>query len=497
MHKHKHLMREYEKEIGAPFADSLTGLFNHGFFQIILDREVKRSDRHGGSFTLALIDLDSFADYNRLHGSVEGDRILKEIAGLIMKNIRQIDLAARYSGDVIAIILPKSEIQSALKAVERIRKAVNKLPDGTPTVSVGLSSYPKDSTESENLIKKAQEALLQAKIRGKNKTCFFEKKTESAVEDSPRVLVVDDDPINVELLEYLLHPLKYEVLKALNGKEALSIANKVDLDLILLDIRMAGMDGYEVCRRLRGSEDTRLIPIVMVTVLDDIEAKIKGIEAGVDDFLTKPPNKMELLARTKSLIKLKRSNNSLASIENVLYSIANAIEAKDVYTQGHVERVSNLAVTLGQRIGLLSNDIEALRFGGILHDLGKIVVPRDILNKAGPLDHKEWKIMKTHPRVSADICAPLKKNLGAALEAIRYHHEKLDGSGYPDGLKGENIPAVARALTVVDIYDALVSDRPYRKAIPKEKAFEILRGEASEGKLDKEIVEHLINTLER
>ena len=494
---HKHLKREYQTETGAPFTDSLTDLFNHGFFQIVLDREVKRCDRYGESLTLALIDIDSFADYNRRHGSVEGDRVLKEIASLIVKNIRQIDLAARYSGDVLAIILPKSEIKSALIALERIRKAVNTLPEGTPTVSVGLASCPKNATRSENLITKAEEALLKAKIRGKNRICFFEKKTDSATDDSPRVLVVDDDPVNVELLEDMLLPLKYEVLKAFKGEEALSIAKKVDLDLILLDIMMSGMDGYEVCRRLRGNEDTRLIPIVMVTVLDDIKAKIKGIEAGADDFLTKPPNKMELLARTKSLIKLKRSNNSLASIENVLFSIANAVEAKDAYTQGHVERVSNLAVTLGQRLGLLAREIEALRFGGILHDLGKIVVPSDILNKSGTLDPAERKIIENHPLVSANICAPLKKNLGAALEAIRYHHEYLDGSGYPDGLKGKNIPAVARILTVVDTYDAPVTDRPYRKAIPREKAFEILRGEVRKGKLDKQVVEQLIDTIER
>ena len=314
---HKHLMREYETEIGAPFTDSLTGLFNHGFFQIILDREVKRSERHGGSFTLAFIDLDSFADYNRRCGSVEGDRVLKEIASLIMKNIRQIDLAARYSGDVLAIILPKSEIKSALIALERIRKAVNTLPEGTPTVSVGLASCPKNATRSENLITKAEEALLKAKIRGKNRICFFEKKTDSATDDSPRVLVVDDDPVNVELLEDMLLPLKYEVLKAFKGEEALSIARKVDLDLILLDIMMSGMDGYEVCRRLRGSEDTRLIPVVMVTALDDTEAKVKGIEAGADDFITKPPNKIELLTRIKSLLKVKSLNNSLTSIENI------------------------------------------------------------------------------------------------------------------------------------------------------------------------------------
>ena len=494
---HKHLKKEYQTETGAPFTDSLTGLFNHGFFQVVLDREIMRSDRYGEPLTLGLIDIDFFAEYNRRHGSVEGDRVLKRIARIIMKNIRQIDLAARYSGDVLAIILPKSEIKTTLVALERIRKAVNKLPKGTPTVSMGLASCPKDATESEILITKAEAALLQAKIRGKNRTCFFEEKTESVTDGLPRVLVVDDDPVNVELLEDMLHPLKYEVLKAFKGEEALSIAKKVDLDLILLDIMMSGMDGYEVCRRLRGSDDTRLIPVVMVTVLDDIDAKIKGIEAGADDFLSKPPNKMELLARTKSLIKLKRSNNSLASIENVLFSIANAVEAKDTYTQGHVERVSNLAVTLGKKLGLTKSDVVALRFGGVLHDLGKIVVPREILNKPGPLNPEERKIMETHPGVGANICAPLKKNLGAALEAIRYHHERLDGSGYPDGLKGDNIPAVARILAVVDCYDALLTDRPYRKAVPRKEALEILLVRAKEGKLDKEIIDRLIDTIKR
>jgi putative two-component system response regulator len=159
--------------------------------------------------------------------------------------------------------------------------------------------------------------------------------------------------------------------------------------------------------------------------------------------------------------------------------------------------VSNLAVTLGQKIGLSKSEVEALKFGGVLHDLGKIVVPRDILNKPGPLDPEERKIIETHPGVSANICAPLKKNLGAALEAIRYHHERLDGSGYPKGLKGKSIPAVARVLAVVDVYDALLTDRPYRKAVPRKEALEILRGEAKEGKLDKEVIDRLIDTLKR
>jgi putative two-component system response regulator len=200
---------------------------------------------------------------------------------------------------------------------------------------------------------------------------------------------------------------------------------------------------------------------------------------------------MELLARTESLITLKKLNNNLASIENVLFSLANTVEAKDSYTQGHVERVSHLAVGVGKKMSLTKRELEALRFGGALHDIGKIAVPSEILNKPGPLDPEEWEIMKTHPDLGCKICLPLKKNLGSALDVIRYHHEKLDGSGYPDGLKGEEIPNVARVMAIVDIYDALITDRPYRKGMTKDKALRILREEAQEGKLDKEILEKL------
>jgi putative two-component system response regulator len=482
----------YKKETGAPFIDSLTGLFNHGFFQITLEREIKRSERHGEPFSLAMIDIDSFALYNKRHGSVEGDRILREIAGLTLENTREADLAARYTSDVFAVMLIQSNTEQSFLAAERIRQAVEKLPDKTPTVSIGLASYPGDAKNGETMIKRAQEALLQAKVRGKNRACFLEKQTQPGVDAPPNVLVVDDEPRNIKLLDALLRPLNYEVLKASSGEEALSIVNKFDLDLILLDIMMPGMDGYEVCRRLKRSETTRLIPVIMVTALDDGESKVKAIEAGADDFLTKPPNKTELLARTRSLIKLKRLNSNLASIENVLFSLANTVEAKDTYTQGHVERVSNMAVSVGKKMGMRERELEALRFGGALHDIGKIAVPGRILNKPGPLDPDEWDIMKSHPDEGCKICLPLMKNLGPALEVIRHHHEKLDGSGYPDGLKGDDISLAARVMGVADIYDALVTDRPYRKGMTKEKAFSILREEVEEGKLDKKVVETLI-----
>ena len=294
----------------------------------------------------------------------------------------------------------------------------------------------------------------------------------------------------------MLIPLEYQVVKASSGEDALSVVEKIDVDLILLDIMMPVMDGFEVCRRLKGKETTRLIPIVMVTALDDINSKVKAIDAGADDFLIKPPNKIELLARTKSLVKIRKLNRSLTSIENVVFSLANAVEAKDSYTQGHVERVSNMAVNLGKKMGLDRKELDALRLGGALHDIGKISVSSTILNKPGPLDAEEWEVMKKHTDLGYKICMPLKTNLGMALEVIRYHHEKLDGSGYPEGLIGSEIPPVAQVMAVVDIYDALITDRPYRKGMDKKKVISILRDEGAQGKLDQKIIEYLVEMIE-
>jgi putative two-component system response regulator len=207
--------------------------------------------------------------------------------------------------------------------------------------------------------------------------------------------------------------------------------------------------------------------------------------------MNKPPNKMELFARIKSLVHLKRINSKMTSIRNVIFSLANTVEAKDGYTQGHIERVSNLAVCVGRRIGLTESEIEALKLGGALHDIGKIAVPDQILNKPGPLSPEEWDIMKKHTDVGFKICLPLKDNLGMALSVVRHHHEKLDGSGYPDSLKGDQISMVARIMAVVDIYDALITDRPYRKGMRQADAIRILEEDGQNGKLDQSVIGHL------
>jgi putative two-component system response regulator len=489
------LAEQYESEIGAPFTDSLTGLYNNGFFQISLANEVKRSERYGNVFSIAIIDVDSFSHFNLSHGPLEGDRLLKGIARIIRNNIREVDLAARYSGNSFVIIVTESNCQQTLVVADRIRNDVADKSNGDSTVSIGIASCPDDAATARMLITKANEALVKAKLQGKNNIHFAENRLAKGTSNRPAILIVDDDPQNLKLLEGMLFQIDCELIKATNGIDTLSIVNKTNVDLILLDVMMPDMDGYEVCQQLKASEATRLIPVVLVTALDDREAKIKGIDAGADDFITKPPNKMELLARSKSLIKLKRLNDNLASVEYVLFSLARTVEAKDKYTKGHVERVAKMAIILGRNMGLNESEMEALRFGGILHDIGKITIPEYILNKPGPLKPEEAEVMKSHPVAGYDICLPLKKNLGQALDVIRQHHEKLDGSGYPDGLKNEDISIASRIMAVVDIFDALVTNRAYREGLSFDRAVEILRQEVKKEKLDELVVENLIEII--
>jgi putative two-component system response regulator len=485
------LMKTYQETTGSEFKDSLTGMYNHGFFQLTLDREIRRSIRHRGMFTFGLVDIDSFSICNERHGHAEADLMLKKVAELIKNGIRETDLASRFSGDTFALLLTDTATSMAKLVGERIRTSVEKQFNGELTVSAGFSSVPQDGTNREQVIKKATKALLQAKLDGKNKVFFFEDVEENSENEPPRILIVDDDERNVKLMEALLKQQDYRIAKAYSGKDALSIVDKTDVDLILLDIMMPGMDGYEVCRRIKTTNETRFIPVIMITALDNQEAKVKAIKSGADDFITKPPDREELFARTRSLINMRSLNRSLTSIENVLFSLATAVEAKDSYTEGHTKRVADLAMQLGKNLNLTTKEMKALHYGGVLHDVGKIGVPSNILNKPGKLDNEEWEIMQNHTEIGYRICLPLKNLLGSALDIVRHHHEKLSGSGYPDGLKGSKISIPARIMAVVDIFDALTTDRPYRKALTVIDALEVLKNETEEGKLDKAVVDAL------
>jgi putative two-component system response regulator len=302
-----------------------------------------------------------------------------------------------------------------------------------------------------------------------------------------KILLVEDDPQAVGILEPILISRGFSVAVARDGVEGLEKVKLLSPDLLLLDITMPRMNGIELCRRVKSNDSLRLIPVVMLTGLSDLENKLEALEAGADDFVNKPYNTIELMTRIKSLLKVKYLNEQLDSAEAVLFSMARAIEAKDSYTQGHVERVSRLAVRLGDHLGLPDDEKDALRKGGILHDIGKIGVPDKILNKAGPLTTEERNIIRMHPDQGAKICEKLKSIRGA-IPVIRHHHERLDGTGYPDNLSGEEIPLLARIMTVVDIYDALTTTRSYRKRLPPEMALGIMWEEAKKGWWDQRVL---------
>jgi putative two-component system response regulator len=253
---------------------------------------------------------------------------------------------------------------------------------------------------------------------------------------------------------------------------------------------MPRVDGVEVCRRLKGNPESRLTPIVLVTALSAKEDRVRGIEAGADDFLNKPVDRNELPARVRSLLNLKAYTDELERAELVLFALARSIEGKDPYTGGHCERLSDYSERLGRCIGLPEEQITALRRGGIVHDIGKVAVPDAILLKPGKFTPEEWVTMCQHPVVGESICKPLK-SFRPVLPIIRHHHEKLDGSGYPDGLKGDQIPITARIMTVVDIYDALTTKRPYHAALSTEKALELMEQEVQKGWWDPHIFSEL------
>jgi putative two-component system response regulator len=302
-----------------------------------------------------------------------------------------------------------------------------------------------------------------------------------------RVLVVEDNGRSQQLLRDLLMHEGYDVATASDGEEALARIGEQRPDCLLCDLVMPKMDGYEVVRRLKSAEETRLIPVIVITGLADLSHKLTAIEAGADDFLTKPFNALEVTARVRSLVKMKRLNDALESASNVVFALARAIEAKDNYTQGHGERVAVYAVQLAEHVGCPPPEVEQVRKGGILHDVGKIGCPDAILNKPGPLTPEEFEVVKRHPMHGWDICRHLK-SVADALPCIRWHHEKLDGSGYPDGLGANEIPRAVRIMSIADVYDALATARAYKPAFDDETCFRILNDEADRGWWDKELV---------
>lgn len=285
------------------------------------------------------------------------------------------------------------------------------------------------------------------------------------------------------------------MLTAGDGIEGLATVERDRPEIVLCDVMMPGKDGYELCRAIKANPATRLTPVVLVTSLEGREERLKGINAGADDFLTKPVDPIELCARVRSLVRLKRYTDELDSAEAVIMSLARTVEARDPCTEGHCQRLSRLGVALGKRLRLGAEDLSALARGGVLHDLGKIGISDAVLLKPATLTDAEFEQMKQHAVIGDHLCSELRV-LQAVRPIVRHHHERLDGSGYPDGLSGSAVPLLAQVIAIVDIYDALTSARPYRESIDSQRAIETLRMEAARGWRDADLVEEFTLTLE-
>jgi putative two-component system response regulator len=305
-----------------------------------------------------------------------------------------------------------------------------------------------------------------------------------------KILVVDDFPDNHRLIKTYFINEPYEIVSASNGYEAMHMVEKDTPDLILLDLIMPGIDGFEVCKRLKGNPDTFLIPIIMITALEDSSNKIRGIELGVDDFITKPIQLIELKARVASLLRVKRFTDELENAEKIIISLALAVESRDENLIGHCNRLANYAALLAENLGFLEEELEIIRKGAILHDIGKVSISDKILMKPAPLSKDEFEIIKSHPLIGERICKPLSK-LSPVLPIIRSHQERFNGTGYPDGLAGKQIPLNTHIVSIVDCYDALTSNRPYRLALSKEEALRVLSQEAKDGLWDLDLFHKL------
>jgi putative two-component system response regulator len=317
---------------------------------------------------------------------------------------------------------------------------------------------------------------------------MFEQDRAPTRKPGGTVLVVDDLETNLSLLERVLAAQGYRVLTAANGEEALAVIAREHPDVVLTDVRMPKVDGFQLCRTLKTAAATRLMPVVLMTGASEADDRIQAMDAGANDFLRKPIDQPELKVRIRSLMQLKRFTDDLDSAEAVLRSLALMIEARDSYTEGHCDRLAHYAVELGRALKLSEDDLGALAKGGYFHDIGKIALPDAILLKPGPLTPDEFQMMKEHPVIGDRLCGDLRA-LNGVRPIVRHHHERLDGSGYPDGLRGDAIPLLAQIIGIVDVYDAITTTRPYHEALAPEAAFEALQNEVRLGWRRADLVE--------
>jgi diguanylate cyclase (GGDEF)-like protein len=508
--------------------DPLTHLRNRRAFDEHLEALVEQATSRETPVALVLVDLDEFKEINDTKGHAVGDRVLVTIASVLDSHARTGEEVFRIGGDEFAIVV-RGNADAAARAAERFRQAVESFegPEALPAVSVGVASFPAHGEEKDALLAHADEALYAAKRAGRNRVAIYEPEDEivpsptitvGAPDERPvrrlrsgiRLLVVDDHPNLRMLLRTTFEIIDVEVQEAGSAAEAMQRVAEQTPDVIVLDVALPDVDGITLCRRLRALPATAEVPIVMLTGASNT-SDADGRAAGANAFVRKPFSPLELLETIEQLagglpqgpfrlmtderpeeqlllyaqdlrrlLELERSQRLLiqSAYEETVTALARALESKDIGTGAHSLRVTKYAAQLAQVIDPAMLDDQSVEYGFLLHDMGKIGIPDDVLSKAGPLSQAERRVMETHTILGEQILARVPLLQGEGLRIIRSHHERWDGAGYPDRLERDEIPAGARIFFVADALDAMTTDRPYQKARTWNEAVEEIVAEA-------------------
>jgi len=507
--------------------DGLTGLYNQRGVDERLESVWQLSRRYQHRVSIAMLDVDRFKAVNDTYGHQIGDQVLRELAELILQNARATDIVGRYGGDELVIIFPNTSQDDLRGFCERLRDAVSThsfchgTHDLSLSISVGLSSSEGEERldqTSEAVVSQADQALYFSKQNGRNRVSIWSHESNRAVPllehvkpkaadgapaetGDPRILLIDDEAPVREMMALMLRTLQYDVI----AKE--DIASTVEAfraqpsayDLVITDLSLGhGKSGFDLMEQVRAIDPS--VVVIVLTAHSTADNAIESLRLGAYDFITKPVNSAKLqtvLTRALEYRRLLLANRDYQSrledmvreqsreiagaltevkqsYEFTLEALVNLLDAREQATGRHSLNVRELALALGKEMEFDEDALDALGHGALLHDIGKIAIPDRILLKEGPLTDDEWVIMRTHAQIGYDV---LKGSayLSNACEIVLSHQEKYDGTGYPRGLRGEEIPMGARLFSVVDAYDAMRSDRSYRKALPMEEAIAELR----------------------
>ena len=403
------------------------------------------------------------------------DLAVKEHPGLILLDLRLPDITGLTVLETLHAALSTKSIPIIVVS------AISKDDDVIKAMQIGAFDYVVKPITYEDMMRRV-------------KLVFSSEDRQGEAEQAP-VLVIEDNAVDGAAMVEQLTGWGYQVTWVKTGREGIEQASTGDYDVILIDGLLPDVNGFEAVKEIRASERLGTTPIVMLTVLSGLVDKLKGYESGIDVFLTKPVSWEELRVRLRSLTKLRGMVKQRFELSEVIGVITNAIELTESTEPRHNQKVASISVLLGKRLGVRGHGLWVLELAGSLHDVGKLLIPRAILSKPGKLSPDEWTEMKRHSEYGEQIIKPVH-GFGEVAQIVRHHHERMDGSGYPDGLKGDEVPLCVRIVGVADSYEALTSDRAYRHAFTRDVALKILREEMQAGRWDPAVIETLAQSLD-